>query len=258
MSTRELPHFRALATPRAVKLLEARAVKAGHEWYRVEAKADRSATVHIYDEIGFWGTTADDFAREVRALDVDTIDLRLNSPGGSVFDGVAIFNTLLDHKATVNVTVDGVAASIASVIAMAGDSVTMGRGSRMMIHNPMGVVIGNAADMRELANLLDELAKDIAGFYVARAGGDVNQWLASMDAETWYSADEAVAAGLADKVLGTDPPAENAARTFDLSAYGFRYAGRDQAPSPAATALSIRSAQLRARHQARQEVRGSD
>jgi ATP-dependent Clp endopeptidase proteolytic subunit ClpP len=255
MTIRTLPGFRAHNLTEAGRFA-ALVARGPREWYRIEAK-DKSATVHIYDEIGYWGTTAGDFAREVGALDVDAIDLRLNSPGGSVFDGVAIHNTLLNHRARVDVTVDGVAASIASVIAMAGDTVTMGRGTRLMIHNPSGGVIGQAKDMRDMADILDELAKDIAGFYSARAGGSVDQWLASMDAETWYSAQEAVDAGLADSVIGADAPKDSAPRAFDLAAYGFKHAGRDHAPAPAASARSIRSAQLRARHTARrQEARG--
>lgn len=231
------------------------------QWYRVEnAAKGGEADVWIYDEIGYWGTTAASFAREVAALDVSTINLHLNTPGGSVFDGVAIHNTLTSHKADVHVTVDGVAASIGSVIAMAGDTVTMGRGTEMMIHNPSGLVLGTAKDMRDTADILDRLAVDIAGFYAGRAGGSVDQWLASMDAETWYSAQEAVDAGLADAVLGatTAPPPEDTARVHDLTAYGFAHAGRGRAPSPAATARSIRSAQIRARHDARrQEARGT-
>lgn len=233
----------------------------GKSWYSIEAKGERSATVRIYDAIGGWfGTSAADLAEELAELDVDTIDLRLNSPGGSVFDGVAIHNALLTHKARIDVTVDGVAASIASVIAMAGDSVTMGRGTRMMIHNPSGLVIGQASDMRKIANLLDELGKDIAGFYAARAGRDVAHWLDLMEAETWYSAREAVDAGLADGVLGddkADDQAKAAVKIHDLRAYGFRYADRDEAPAPGAVARSTRSAQIRARHHARrQEARG--
>lgn len=258
MTVRNLPGFRAHVAAGAERLAELVA-RGPREWYSITAK-DKSATVRIYDEIGFWGTRAADFARELADLDVDTIDLRLNTPGGSVFDGVAIHNTLVDHKAAVHVTVDGVAASIGSVIAMAGDSVTMGRGTRMMIHRPMGLALGNEDDMGDMKALLGELGKDIAGFYAARAGGSVDQWLASMRAETWYSAQEAVDAGLADAVFGADKgddQAKDEAKTFDLTAYGFKYAGRDQAPSPAAIAQSIRSAQIRARHDARrQEARG--
>lgn len=223
------------------------AARGGHDWFRIEnAKAD-TAEVWIYDEIGFWGTTADDFARALAEVDAKRITLRLNSPGGSVFDGVAIHNALVVHPAQVDVMVDGVAASIASVIAMAGDTVTMGRGTRMMIHNPSGIVLGQAADMREMADLLDRLAEDIAGFYAHRAGGSVDQWRASMDAETWYSAQEAVDAGLADSVFGAADDAPKDVKTFDLTAYGFRYADRDQAPSPAALVRTIRSRAVLAR-----------
>lgn len=222
------------------------AARGGHDWYRVEAKDSGEAEVWIYDEIGYWGTTGADFAQALAAIDAKTITLRLNSPGGSVFDGVAIHNALAQHPATVNVVVDGIAASIASVIAMAGDSVVMGRGTRMMIHNPAGVAIGGAAEFRAFADLLDELAKDIGGFYSARAGGSLDQWLASMDAETWYSAQEAVDAGLADSVLGAAPVPENV-KTFDLNAYGFRYAGREGAPDPRALARKARSDAAKAR-----------
>jgi ATP-dependent Clp endopeptidase proteolytic subunit ClpP len=223
--------------------------RGGHQWYRIEAAGKASeADVWIYDEVGMWGTTADDFAREVAALDVSTLNLHLNTPGGSVFDGIAIYNTLKSHKASVNVSVDGVAASIGSVIAMAGDTVTMGRGTSMMIHNPSGLVLGQAQDMREMADLLDKLAVDIAGFYSARAGGAVDQWLASMAQETWYGAQEAVDAGLADSVLGADvAPAAQDATVHDLTAYAFRHAGRDRAPAPVAHMRKTRSDAVKAR-----------
>lgn len=214
-------------------------------WFRIEdAKRAAEADVWIYDDI-FFGT-ADSFARAVATLDVDTINLKLNSPGGYVFDGVAIYNTLAQHKAAVHVQVDGVAASIASVIAMAGDTVTMGRGTRMMVHNPSGGVVGQAKDMREMADLLDELAVDIAGFYAHRAGGAVKGWLATMAAEKWYSAAEAVAAGLADSVLGAEP--ENTVNLPDLSACGCpRHAEREPAPDPAELARKSRSDGVKAR-----------
>lgn len=249
MTVRSLPRFRAHDLPRGDR---SGAAAEARDWYAIENKGDKSATVRIYDAIGGWfGTNAADFAQELADLDVDTIDLRLNSPGGSVFDGVAIHNALVNHRARVDVTVDGVAASIASVIAMAGDSITMGRGTRMMIHNASGLVWGQAADMRKIANLLDELGKDIAGFYADRAGEDVDHWLALMDAETWYSAQEAVDAGLADAVTapaskGKDS-AENSAKTFDLKAYGFRYADRDEAPDPGALARKTYSDGVKAR-----------
>lgn len=209
------------------------------DWYRIQARAEtRDATVRIFDEIGGWfGITAEDFAKDLDALDVDTIDVLLNTPGGDVFDGIAIYNTLRQHKATVNVRVDGLAASAGSLIAMAGDSIEMARGSMMMIHDGWGLTIGNAADMRQMADVLDKASDNLAGIYQARAGGTAEGWRAAMRAETWYSADEAVAAGLADTA---EPPPdeesdggeadEKVAASFDLSV--FAYAGRDTAPAP--------------------------
>src|SRR5690606_38136643 len=118
-----------------------------------------------------------------------------------VFDGVAIYNALRDHPADVAVRVDGLAASAASFIAQAGDKVTMNRGSQLMIHDAWGLCIGPAADMRETAALLDRVSDTIAGLYAARAGGTVEDWREAMLAESWYSAEEAVEANLADEVV---------------------------------------------------------
>jgi ATP-dependent protease ClpP protease subunit len=173
---------------------------------------DNEAEVWLYDEVGHFGITAADFTREVGALDVSTINLRINSPGGSVFDGITIHNVLRRHRAKVHTTVDGIAASIASVIALAGDTITMGRGTEMMIHNPSGMVLGQADDMREMADVLDRIGRDLAGIYQARAGGTLGDWLDRMAAETFYSAQEAVDAGLADSVLGAQQSAAIAAK----------------------------------------------
>lgn len=206
--------------------------KHGEPWYRIENKSKaNSAEVYIYDEIGLWGIGAAEFVRELNALNVSTIELHLNSVGGEVFDGIAIHNALAGHKATVNVIVDGIAASIASVIAMAGDSVAMNRGSQMMIHEASGLCMGNAADMRQLADLLDRASENIANFYVGKAGGTITSWRDAMRVETWYSADEAVAAGLADEVVAGADDGAKARASLDLSA--FRYPGREVAPAPA-------------------------
>lgn len=225
-------------------------IKGGHDWYSFKNHDDEEeVTVAIYDEIGMWGVTAQDFINALGALPstTKTINLRLNSPGGGVFDGLAIANQLREHSATVNVTVDGIAASIASVIAMAGDTVTMGRGSQMMIHNPSGLVLGGADDMRAMADVLDKLAKDsIANAYQAKAGpknGDAQTWLDRMSAETWYSAEEAVAVGLADTTSDQkekDAP-KDVARVHNLAAYGWSHAGRSTAPDPLAEDRRIRS-----------------
>jgi ATP-dependent Clp protease protease subunit len=225
--------------------------------YSMKARG-AEAEVYIYEDVGsgwFGGVSAKQFAEDLKALgDVSVINVHINSYGGEVFDGVAIYTQLKNHPAKVISHIDGVAASIASVIAMAGDSVTMGRGTRMMIHNPSAGVIGQATDLREIANLLDEIGKDIAGFYAARGGKDVAHWLALMEAETWYSAQEAVDAGLADAVLGAagkddddDDEAKNVAEIPDLRAYGFRYADRSEAPDPGAVTRTTKSDAAKAR-----------
>jgi ATP-dependent protease ClpP protease subunit len=198
--------------------------------YRIEAKADTSAEVWIYDDIGWLGTTAQAFARELRDVTADAITVHLNSPGGDAFDGIAIYNSLRDHLATVTVVVDGLAASAASVIAMAGDKVRMNRGAQMMIHEASGLVIGNAGDMTDFAAVLDKTSQSLAEVYAARAGGTVEDWRTAMRAETWYTAAEAVEAGLADELADDEAPAPQARASWDLST--FRYAGREQAPAP--------------------------
>lgn len=175
----------------------------------------------IYDEIGFWGTTAQRFVEELAAIDVDVIDLRINSPGGSVFDGITIMNALRRHPARVDVTVDGLAASAASFIATAGDHVVMNSGSELMIHEAWGWCDGDAQAMRSYADSLDKVSGTIAGLYAKRAGGTVDEWRDLMRAETWYTAEEAVTAGLADR--WADAPA--AKNSFDLSKFGYRGRG---------------------------------
>lgn len=209
--------------------------RADKDWCRIVVnKADggqgASADVMLYDEIGFWGTTAQDFANQLGALDVGTINLHINSPGGEVYDGIAILNALRNHDATVNVTVDGIAASAASFIAMAGDTITMARNSELMIHDASGLVIGGPDDMAEFADRLNTMSDNIASIYAERAGGTVQDWRAAMKAETWYSAQEAVDAGLADKVQAKEPADQDAKNRFDLSI--FNYAGRSKAPAP--------------------------
>lgn len=217
----------------------------GSQWYKIITDAAKPAVaeVWIYDEIGYWGISASDFAQQLAALSVTQIDVRLNSPGGEVFDGVAIHNALANHRATVNIYVDGLAASIASVIAMAGDRVVMGAGSQMMIHDGLTICVGNAADMREAASMLDKTSDTIASFYAARAGGSLTEWRDRMRAETWYTGEEAVAAGLADEVAGAPIVGDDAPvprNEFDLSV--FAWAGRTAAPAPVLAPGPVRRA----------------
>ncbi len=185
------------------------------DWYRLTNLGKGEAELFIYDAIGgsFWdeGVGADDFVRELRGLDASHIHLRINSPGGVVSDAVAIRTALIEHPATITTHVDGIAASAASWVGLAAESVVMAKGSRMMIHDPISFAWGNRHDLRKEAEVLDGFADDIANMYAERAGGSRQEWLDRMREETWYSDRQAVDAGLADEVAG-DPPAEN---TFD-------------------------------------------
>lgn len=196
------------------------------DWYRITNLADR-AEVYIYDEIGYFGVTANDLVRDLQGVKGSSIELHLNSPGGEVFDGVAIYTALKNHPAQVHVIVDSLAASIASVIAMAGDKVTMARNATMMIHDGHGLCVGNAKDMADMVALLDRTSDNIASVYAERAGGSAETWRGRMRAETWYTAEEAVQAGLADEIQGQENKTEN---SWDLSI--FNYSGRDSAPAP--------------------------
>lgn len=209
-------------TPRRPKAL----VKKG-DWYRIENRADASVQneVYIYDEIGGFGVSSGDFLNELRGLDGD-VRLHLNSPGGDVFDGLAIYQALRTRSGSTTVVVDGLAASIASVIAMGADHLVMAPKASLMIHDGWTAAVGNAADMRKLADLLDKTSANIASVYADRTGQSADFWRDRMKEETWYSADEALAAGLIDEIEGgAKKPA-----SFDLSMYA--HAGRDKAPAP--------------------------
>lgn len=184
----------------------------------------KDAEVLLYEDIAPASSGA--FVRALRALDADTITVRINSSGGNVFDAIAMSNALRDHPAKITTVVDGLAASAASFIATAGDEVVMNRNSEMMIHNPKAAAVGGSDDMRSLADRLDAVRDNIASMYVARAGGTVDQWREVMAAETWYSAEEAVLAGLADRV------SEQPALTNNTDLSQFRYGGRADAPEP--------------------------
>jgi ATP-dependent protease ClpP protease subunit len=171
--------------------------------FRVTAAADgERPKLFVFGMIGGWDNDAGEFVRAVHDIDAGEIDLHLNSPGGFVYDGVAMYEALLAHRAAVHVHIDGLAASAASFLAQAGDTIEIAKAGRMMIHDAQGVGIGGPADMREFADLLDSVSDDIAGMYAARAGGKPAAWRTAMQATTWYSAGEAVDAKLADRVSG--------------------------------------------------------
>lgn len=171
-----------------------------------------SPKLYVYDVIGGYDQDSQEFVKAVHAIDAKAIDLHINSPGGFVYDAVSMFEALTAHPATVRVHIDGLAASAASLLAMAGDSVEIARGGRVMIHDAQGIGIGSPADMREYADLLDAVSDDISGYYADRAGGKPAAWREAMRVTTWYSAAEAVDAGLADRVAGTSDGPDNRTR----------------------------------------------
>lgn len=170
----------------------------------VRKNQDGKAELYIYDEISFWGIDAQQALQDINALgDVEAIDLHLNSPGGIISDGIAIYNALSRHKATVTTYVDGLAASIASVIAMAGDEILMANGSLMMIHDPWSFAIGNAEEMRKEADILDTHKETILNVYEKNNVKTPRAAIALMMAEeTWLDEDEAVEKGFASGVEG--------------------------------------------------------
>ncbi|MEO0797516.1 MAG: head maturation protease, ClpP-related [Verrucomicrobiota bacterium] len=192
--------------------------KTKNSWYRIQAKADAekpSAEIHIFDEIGFWGISARDFISEIGNLDAEEIALHINSPGGSVFDGVAIQNVLKHHRAHVTTYIDGIAASIASIIALSGDDIKIADNGYVMIHDPSSLAFGTKEDMLKEAEVLDKLAEGLANDYATKMGITPQEARNLMKAETWWLGQEAVDAGFADSVFtGT-----KAAANFDLNRF---------------------------------------
>lgn len=251
------------------------------DWFRIKnAEGDPEndeADLYIYDEIVpqwmaefFGGVSAEGLISELNEITASTINVRINSPGGALFEAIAIYNALMSHSATINVYVDSLAASAASLIAMSGDKVTMMVGAQMMIHDAMGIEMGNAAELRAFADFLDKQSDNIASIYAEKSGGDPEELRNLMLAETWMYAQEAVDLGLADEVYtrpkaadddpdkkdepdpedpgegGEDEPPEEdpeeeeepenlLKRKHPLAAKGFRYAGRNRAPAPPTT-----------------------
>lgn len=200
--------------------------------YSIKAKGNASAEIYIYEDVGegwFGGVTAKQFAMDLRALgNVQTIDVRINSGGGDVFDGLAIYRQLVDHPARVVSHIDGFAASIASIIAMAGDEIRISEAGFVMIHDAWGMAVGNSADMRQMADVLETTSGSLTDVYVARTRRDraeIRNW---MEAETWFTGAEAVENGFADSV---DANLKVAAK-FDATRHKFRHA-------PAALASTV-------------------
>lgn len=186
-------------------------------WYRIENAADAgTADVWIYDEIAFYAVSAQKFVQDLAKITAPRITLHLNTPGGDVFDAIAIYNALRSHPAVVTTRVEGIAASAGSLIAMAGERILMAPHATIMIHDAWGATIGNAADHRKQADVLDKISDEIASVYAERAGESIRAWRDRMLEETWLSDQEAVDIGLADEI---DRGAEPAKNRFDLSVF---------------------------------------
>ena len=173
-------------------------------WYQIQAKANKpkAADISIHDEIGLWGISASAFMRDLRGMgELDEIHLSLHSPGGDVLDGWAIYNALKGSKAKITARVEGLAASMASVILQAADVREVHENSYVMIHNPWGLAVGDAEEMRDTAALLDKLGNGLVNAYASRTGNDESEIREMMDAETWMDGKEAVERGFADVLL---------------------------------------------------------
>lgn len=193
------------------------------KWYEIRSSAGQ-VDVLIYDEIGLWGIRAEDFRREMSAAarDAERINVRITSPGGDVFDGIAMYHAIAEHRDRVTIEVDGVAASIASIIALAGSKLVMHEGTFYMIHDPWGIAVGTADDMRSRAGTLDAIADEMVGIYERHSNLSRDEIVAAMQAETWYTPDQAYQAGFADEIDVADDE-RLAAAAFDWRAYGYRH-----------------------------------
>lgn len=174
-------------------------------WYSISVKAQgekKTVEIRIYDEIGFWGTTAEAFMAELDAAAVEAAEIivSLNSPGGDVFDAFSIYNALRRYANKVTTRIDGVAASAASLIAMAGDQIIMPDNAMMMIHNAWIITGGTAEDLRTTADMMDKIRDGVVAAYARKSGQEPNKVVEMMDATTWLSALEAQALGFCDLI----------------------------------------------------------
>jgi ATP-dependent protease ClpP protease subunit len=190
-------------------------------------EASGATKFYIYSEIGGWfGVWPEDVISALAGIKGD-VELHLHSPGGDAFDGVAIYNAFRAHEGKVHGIVDGLAASAASVIAMAADDLEMKRGSQLMIHDAWGVAVGPAEDMGQMQKFLNKVSDATASIYAAKAGGTAAEWRTAMKAESWYTDEEAVESGLADTLETSVVAAKS---KWNLKA--FQHAGRSEAPDP--------------------------
>jgi ATP-dependent protease ClpP protease subunit len=184
--------------------------------------SDDTATIYIYDVIdAYWGVSAADVAATLQGITTPNIDMRINTPGGDVFEARAIMSQLASHPANITAKIDGLAASAGSVIALAADNVQIAEGGFYMIHKAWSLALGNSDDFRTTADLLDKIDGALVADYAARSGKSVDDIVAWMTAETWFSAQEAVDAGFADSIMPTTGASKGKAKAlaFNLGVY---------------------------------------
>lgn len=183
----------------------------------VEQPESDNTVLELYNYIGEGGITASDLRRKMDRVRTSMVTLRINSGGGDVFEGFAIYNDLRAYKKKVRVEIAGLAASAASLIAMAADEIVMEKSSFLMIHNAWVLAMGDKNDLRKAADVLDQIDAGLRDVYVARTGNTKNAITKMMDEETWFSADEAIKAGFADSIIA-DPVAPKNSTVYDVSA----------------------------------------
>ena len=170
------------------------------KWYNIQNKAGETADIYIFDEIGTYGVTAQDFISEIKGLKDMPINIRINSLGGDVFDGMAMYNVIKRREAKTTVYIEGIAASIATIIALGADEVIMAENSLFMIHNAWGGTSGEAKDMRKTAETLDKITSELTDIYVKKTGLSYDALAEMMDEETWLNAEEAFRLGFIDTI----------------------------------------------------------
>ena len=206
-----------MTTPKLLQLAKNNAGKSKPIHAETEG---REATIYLHGVIGGWWGDIDEtlFAQAMAGIDADVIHLRIDSPGGDVFAARSMMTAISQHKATVIAHVDGLAASAATGVCMACDEVEISQGAGFMIHNAWTIAIGNKADMAKTSELLGKIDTGLAGDYTRRTGKDQAEIVAWMDAETWFTADEAKEHGFADRVAEV-VGSKKASNHWDLSAY---------------------------------------
>lgn len=199
------------------------------KWFNIHHNAaTATAAVYVYDEIGLWGVTAKDFADELNALQgINHIDLHVNSPGGSVVEVLAMMQAVKKHPATVTAYIDGLAASSASRLILAADEVEIADNAFLMIHNVWSYAVGNATEMRKEADILDKFDKGLANDYHKKSGKPIEDIEAWMAEDTWFTAEEALASGLVDRIGDEQQAAASVSATFAQRVSSFSNAPQD-------------------------------